>query len=158
MSNSVQRYGLQPPMRFSVHGISQARILKWVAISFSIGSSQPIHPIRDSCISRRIPLPLSRYYYVCMHAESLQLCPTLCDPWTVALQAPLSVGFSWQAYWSGLLCLLQGIFPVSLKCPALAGGFFITSASWEAQRLVLVFNSVFFSLSYSGELRRWERE
>ena len=83
------------------------------------------------------------------------LCAT---PWTVALQAPLSMGFSWQAYWSGLLCLLQGIFPISLKCPALAGGFFTTSATWEAQRLVLVFNSVFFSLSYSGELRRWERE
>ena len=26
----------------------------------------------------------------------------LCDPWTVALQAPLSMGFSRQEYWSGL--------------------------------------------------------
>ena len=30
-------------------------------------------------------------------------CPTLVSPWTVACQAPLSVGFSRQEYWSGLL-------------------------------------------------------
>ena len=31
------------------------------------------------------------------------LCSTLCDPpWTVACQAPLSMGFSRQEYWSGL--------------------------------------------------------
>ena len=31
-----------------------------------------------------------------------QLCPTLCDPWTVAHQAPLSMGFSRQEYLSEL--------------------------------------------------------
>ena len=30
-------------------------------------------------------------------------CPTLLTPWTVACQAPLSMGFSTQEYWSGLL-------------------------------------------------------
>ena len=29
-------------------------------------------------------------------------CPTLATPWTVARQAPLSMGFSRQGYWSGL--------------------------------------------------------
>ena len=29
-------------------------------------------------------------------------CPTLITPWTIALQAPLSMGFSRQEYWSGL--------------------------------------------------------
>ena len=29
-------------------------------------------------------------------------CPTLAIPWTVAFQAPMSVGFSRQEYWSGL--------------------------------------------------------
>ena len=29
-------------------------------------------------------------------------CPTLCDPWTIACQAPLSMGTSRQEYWSGL--------------------------------------------------------
>ena len=32
--------------------------------------------------------------------------------WTIACQAPLSMGFSRQEYWNGLLCpLIQGIFP-----------------------------------------------
>ena len=30
-----------------------------------------------------------------------QLCLTLCNPWTVACQAPLSMEFSRQEYWSG---------------------------------------------------------
>ena len=30
-----------------------------------------------------------------------RLCPTLVTPWTVACQAPLSMGFSRQEYWSG---------------------------------------------------------
>ena len=30
-------------------------------------------------------------------------CPTLATPWTVACQGPLSMGFSRQEYWSGLL-------------------------------------------------------
>ena len=44
----------------------------------------------------------------------------------------------WQEYWSGLPCSLPGdlanprIEPVSLMSPALAGGFFTPSASWEA--------------------------
>ena len=33
------------------------------------------------------------------------------NPWTVACQAPLSMGFSSQEYWSGCRDLLQGIFP-----------------------------------------------
>ena len=49
-------------------------------------------------------------------------------PWAVAHQAPLSVGFSRQVYWSGLLCPPPGdlpdpgIKPASLKSPALAVG------------------------------------
>ena len=42
----------------------------------------------------------------CGHCESesevAQLCPILCDPWTVAYQAPPSMGFSRQECWSGL--------------------------------------------------------
>ena len=32
----------------------------------------------------------------------VQSCPTLVTPWTVACQAPLSMGFPRQEYWSGL--------------------------------------------------------
>ena len=35
-------------------------------------------------------------------AKLLQLCPTLCDPWTAAHQAPPSMGFSRQECWSGV--------------------------------------------------------
>ena len=73
-----------------------------------------------------------------MRAESLQLCLTLCDPWTVAHQAPLTMGFSRQEYWNGLLLPPPGdlpdpgIEPASLTSPALAGRFFTTSTTWEA--------------------------
>ena len=59
--------------------------------------------------------------------------------WTVAYQAPQSMGFSRQEYWSGLLCPPSGnlpnpgIEPPSLRSPALIGTFFTTSATWEAQ-------------------------
>ena len=33
-------------------------------------------------------------------SEVAQSCPTLCDPWTLAHQAPPSMGFSRQEYWS----------------------------------------------------------
>ena len=59
-------------------------------------------------------------------------------PWTVACQAPLSIGFSRQDYWSGLpypsLGDLPnpGIEPTSPMSPALAGGFLTTSTTWQA--------------------------
>ena len=49
---------------------------------------------------------------------------------TIAGQAPLSIGFSRQEYWSVSPCP-----PASLISPALAGGFFTTSTAWEAQYL-----------------------
>ena len=72
-----------------------------------------------------------------------QLCLALCDPMdcSVALQAPLSMGFSRQEYWSGLHFLLQGIFPnpgiesTSLVSPALAGRFFTTEPPGEPPKL-----------------------
>ena len=58
-------------------------------------------------------------------------------PWTVALQAPLSIGFFRQEYWSGLPCTSPGKLPDSGVKPnrthELAGRFFTTSATWEAQ-------------------------
>ena len=64
-------------------------------------------------------------------------------PWTVAHQAPLSMGFSRQEYyWNGLPCPPPGglpdpgIEPASLLSLALAGRFFTTKATWEAQSRV----------------------
>ena len=83
--------------------------------------------------------------YVCMYVLSgfshVRLFVTL---WTVACQAPLSMGFSRQEYWSGLPCPPPehlpnpGLEPVSLTSPALVGGFFTTSTIWEAPHLYMV--------------------
>ena len=56
----------------------------------------------------------------------------------IACQAPLSMGFSRQEYWSGLPFPLgdlpdPGMEPESLTSPALAGRFPTTSSTWEAQ-------------------------
>ena len=47
------------------------------------------------------------------HGDGLvtKLCPTLASPWTVACQAPLSMGFSRQEYWSGLPFPSSGNLP-----------------------------------------------
>ena len=56
-------------------------------------------------------------------------------PWTVAHQAPLSMGLSKQEYWSGLPCSSPGdlpdpgVEPPSPESPALAGEFFTTKPS-----------------------------
>ena len=51
-------------------------------------------------------------YSIDVHARWLQPCLTLYDPWwTVAHQAPLSMGFPRQEYWVGCHSLLQGIIP-----------------------------------------------
>ena len=47
------------------------------------------------------------------------LCLTLANPWTVALQAPLSIRCSRQEYWSGLAFP----FPGPLSDPGIAPGF-----------------------------------
>ena len=62
-----------------------------------------------------------------------------CDPMDCSCQAPLFMGFSRQEHWSGLPCPSPGDLPapriehMSLMSPALAGRFFTTSTTWEAQ-------------------------
>ena len=72
-----------------------------------------------------------RYAVLC-YVTCVQLFATL---WTVASQTPLSMGFSRQEYWSGLPCPPPGDLPDPGIKPALAGGFFTTSATWEAPGL-----------------------
>ena len=72
-------------------------------------------------------------------AKSLQSCSILCDLMDWSCQAPLSVGFFRQEYWSVLLWLPLGdlpdprIEPASLGSPALAGRFLTNSTTWETQ-------------------------
>ena len=52
-----------------------------------------------------------------MKVLATQSCPTLCDPWAAAYQAPLSMEFSRREYWSGLPFPPQGIFPTQGSNP-----------------------------------------
>ena len=106
----------------SIHGIFQARVLEWGAIAFSVS------------------------YFSCV-----QFFVTL---WTVACQAPLSVGFSRQEYCSGPPYLplwdlpTQGLNPCPFMSPVLAGGFFTTSAIFEAHlSYLLLFVLLYTSFS-----------
>ena len=63
-----------------------------------------------------------------------QSCPILCDPMTVASQAPLSMEFSSQEYWSGLPCLPPGDLPnsgIKPGSPALQADYLLSEALGE---------------------------
>ena len=70
-----------------------------------------------------------------MHAYLLSRVQLFATPWTVARQAPLSMGSFRQEYWSGLLFPPPGDLPDPGMIPAfpvtsaLAGGFFTTVPS-----------------------------
>ena len=67
-----------------VPGILQARTLEWVAMSFSNAGKWKVK------------------------VKSLSHIRLLATPWTAAYQAPLSMGFSRQEYWSGVPVFLLG--------------------------------------------------
>ena len=77
MSYSVWSHR-QQPTRLPVPGILQARTLEWVAISFSSAWKWKVK------------------------GKSLSRIRFLATPWTAAYQAPPSMGFSRQEYWSGV--------------------------------------------------------
>ena len=68
------------------------------------------------------PLAGHRQLYESEKWKVAQLCPTLVTLWTVAYQASLSMGFSWQEYWSGLPFPSPGDLPnpgIEPRSPAL---------------------------------------
>ena len=78
-----------------IPGILQARTLEWVAISFSIAWKWKVK------------------------VKSLSWVRLVATPWTATHQAPLSMGFSRQEYWSGLLFPSSGIFRTQGSNPQL---------------------------------------
>ena len=91
------------PPGSSVHGILQARILEWVAISFSRGFSQPmalVSPeLADWFFTTESPGKLHTRVLSCFSLVWLFVAL-----WTITHQAPQSMGFSRQEYWSGWPC------------------------------------------------------
>ena len=105
---------------FSVHVIFQARIVEWVVISF---------------LSKNYKYTWSDYICTmcaCMRVHSCSCIRLFVTPLTIAHQAPLSIEFSGQEYWSGLPSATPGNLPnpgikhMSLVSPALASEFFTT--------------------------------
>ena len=72
----------------------------------------------------------------CQHVGALSHVQLFVTPQMVACQAPLSMGFSRQEYWSGVPFPTQRDFPnpamepAPLMSPALAGGFFTNCTTW----------------------------
>ena len=111
------------PLKSSVHGISQARIMDWAAISFSSNDE---------------------YMSLCMPAKLLQSCPTLFNPKDCSTPGSSIHGILQARYWSGLPCPPPGDLPgpeielASLYVSTLASGFFTTRAIWEAHMLLYI--------------------
>ena len=104
----------------SLHGILQARVQEWVAISFSRGSSQPRNRTQVSCIVSKTLYHLS--HHGSPKVKSLSRVRLFATPWTVAHQAPPSMGFSRREYWSGVPFPSLGDLPdpgIEPRSPAL---------------------------------------
>ena len=89
----------------------------------SIKGSGCRKPCRYKSFKSVVKNPLSSHCVTLKSKSRVgQSCPTLCDPWTGACQASLSMEFSRQEYWSGLAFFLQEIFstqglnPILLYC------------------------------------------
>ena len=83
------------PSGFSAHGILQARILEWVAISFFRGSSPPRDQSLFSCISGRFfTIWVTREAQFSSLQFSYSVVSDSATPWTIACQASLSINNS----------------------------------------------------------------
>ena len=75
--------------------------------------------------------------YVCASAQLLSCVRLFAYLWTVACQAPLSMGFPRQEYWSGVSFPSPGSLPhpgIEPRSPELTNRFLTTSTTWEAWR------------------------
>ena len=110
LNTSVMSLILYNPMDCSppgstVHRIPQVRILEWVAMPYSRGSSQCRDWTHVTCMNILAP------HLLLSGSLVTKSCPTLGTPWTVACQVLLSRRFSRQEYWSGLPFLSPGNLP-----------------------------------------------
>ena len=130
------------PPGSSVHGILQARILEWVPISLSTGSSQ-FSLVTQPCPTLSNPMDCSIPGFPVRH-QLPELAPAhvhrvqLYDPLGWSPPGSSVHGISRQEHWNGLPFPLPGDLPDPaikrsfLMSLALAGWFFTTSATWEA--------------------------
>ena len=128
------------PLRFTLLA-SYNRVLSTTVTMLHIRSPELLHHVTGSLF----PCTTSPHFFhlLCMRAKSFQSCPTLCNPMDCSPLDSSVCGIfqevgSWKNFpWSGFPCRPQGIFPTQgsnphLMSPALAGGFFTISATWQA--------------------------
>ena len=80
-----------------------------------------------------------QYYSLLSYVSFLSCIQLFLQPWTIAHQAPLSMGFPKQEHWSRLPLPSLGDLPdPGIKCesPALAGGFFTTAPPGKLYNLL----------------------
>ena len=125
------------PTDYTVHGILQARILEWVAFPFSRRSSLPKDQTQVSRMQED-SLPAEQGKPKNTGAGSLSLLhwvfPTQESNWDLlhCRQILYQLSYEGRILEWGSHFLLQRIEPKALVSPALAGGFFTTSATCEA--------------------------
>ena len=103
----------------SVHGILQARILEWVAIP---SSTQGLNPGLLGCIACKVFTNWATREAQLLKTKSLSHVRLFATPWTATCQAPQSMWFSRQEYWSGLPFPSPGDLPnpgIELRSPAM---------------------------------------
>ena len=92
-----------------------------------------------------IPSSLWTWLLLLSHLSHIQLCVNL---WTVACQAPLSMEFCRQEYWSGLPCPPPGYLPnprIKPRSPGcIAGRFFTAEAPEKPQTWLLTDHNQWF--------------
>ena len=85
-------------------------------------------------------------WHVCMCACSVaHSYLTLVTPRTVAQQAPLYMGLSWQEYWNGLPFPPQKVLPdsgIETVSPTLTGGFFTTEPPGKPWLDIVILNGI----------------
>ena len=99
---------------------------------------------------------ISIYTYMCMCMFSRFSCvPLFVTLWTVAFQAPLSMGFSRRDYWCGLPYLPPGdlpdlgMEPMSACISCISGRFFAHWTTWEAHVCVCVCVCMYVYIIYT---------
>ena len=130
VSDSVRPHRRQPT-RPPVPGILQARTLEWVAIS----SSNP--------------------WKWKVKVKSLSRVQLLATPWTAAYQAPPSMGFSRQKYWSGVPlpspnCTWLSESKTKLSSFCCVTEHILMKFTWKQCIIPLRMSRIFFSLFYSS--------
>ena len=104
------------PTNSPIPGILQARTLEWVAISFSNAWKWKVKVRSLSCVR------------------------LLATPWTAAYQAPLSMGFSRQEYWSGVPSPSPSVFPILL--------FSSISFHWSLKKAFLPLLAILWNFAF----------